>query len=205
MQENTTNLRIYGPQMPEAIKRLHNLEEKVIAELPIERGEINVGKYDYIYHWKKSPKPEPLLALIEQIDDTFTGLPTRYSITTEGYHTRRLTAEVDRLSLNANFSFIRIHGPSLTKALKAIEKVVEDVDITSTIQSIKSSVLVGEWDYAFEWEHFPTMDEIHNLLASIDKLVAPTGALYKISTLKNVYRTEKVIDDHASENLMAFL
>ena len=205
MQENTTNLRIYGPQMPEAIKRLHKLEEQVIAELPIESGEINIGKYDYIYHWKKSPKPEPLLTLIEFIDDTFTGLPTRYSITTEGYHTRRLTAEVDRRSLNAIFSFIRIHGPSLTKALRAIEKVVEDVEATNTIQSLKSSVLVGEWDYAFEWEHFPTIDEIHNLLASIDKLVEPTGALYNISTLKNVYRTEKVIDDHASENLMAFL
>ncbi|MHA1978856.1 MAG: hypothetical protein ACW98I_18280 [Candidatus Hodarchaeales archaeon] len=205
MQENTTNLRIYGPQMPEAIKRLHNLEKKVIAELPIKRGEINIGKYDYIYHWEKAPSPVPLLALIEFVDDTFEGLPTRYSMTTEGYLTRRLTAEIDRLSLNSSFSFVRIHGPSLTKALRAIEKVVEDVEITNTLQSLKSSVLVGEWDYAFEWEHYPTLDEIHSLLASIDKLVEPTGALYKISTLKNVYRTEKVIDDHASENLMAFL
>ncbi len=205
MQENTTNLRIYGPQMPAAIERLHNLEEKVVAELPIERGEINIGKYDYIYHWEKAPTPEPLLTLIEYIDDIFTGLPTRYSITTEGYHSRRLTAELDRRGSHTTFSFVRIHGPSISKALRAIEKVVEDVETTSTIQSLKSSVLVGEQDYAFEWDHYPTVDEIHNLLASIDKLVEPTGALYKTSTLKNVYRTEKVIDDHTSDNLMAFL
>ncbi|MHA1995644.1 MAG: hypothetical protein ACW97Z_13950 [Candidatus Hodarchaeales archaeon] len=205
MQRNTTNLRIYGPQMPEAIKRLHDLEKKVIAEFPIERGEINIGKYDYIYHWENAPRPGPLLALIEYIDEVFAGLPTRYSITTEGYHTRRVTAEADRMGSNTTFSFVRIHGPSISKALRAIEKVVEDVETTYTIQSLKSSVLVGEWDYAFEWDHYPTMDEIHDLLASVDKLVGPTGALYKISTLKNVYRTEKHVDDHTSENLMAFL
>ncbi|MHA2289221.1 MAG: hypothetical protein ACXABG_10595 [Promethearchaeota archaeon] len=191
--------------MPEAIKRLHNLEKKVVDQLPIVRGEINIGKYDYIYYWDKAPDPEPLLKLIEYVDQTFTGLPTRYSITTEGYHTRRLTAEIDRRGLNKTFSFVRIHGPSICQALRAIEKVVDDVDTTSNLQSLKSSVLVGEWDYAFEWDHYPTMDEIHSLLASVDKLVEPTGALYKISTLKNVYRTEKHVDDHTSENLMAFL
>ncbi len=205
MQENTTNLRIYGPQIPEAIKRLHKLEDKVILQLPIERGEISLGKYDYIYYWKNSPLPEPLLQLIEFIDEVFEGLLTRYSITTEGYHTRRITAEVEGLGRNATFSFVRIHGPSISKAIRAIEKVVEDVQTTKTIQALKSSVLVGEWDYAFEWDQDPTMDDVHALLASIDKLVEPTGALYKVSTLKNVYRTEKVIDDHSSENLMAFL
>jgi hypothetical protein len=205
MQENTTNLRIYGPQIPEAIKRLDELEEKVVSQLPIERGEISLGKYDYIYYWKNSPLPEPLLQLIEFVDESFEGLLTRYSITTEGYHTRRLTAEIEGMGRNATFSFVRIHGPSISKAIRAIEKVVEDVETTKTIQSLKSSVLVGEWDYAFEWDQDPSMDDVHALLASIDKLVEPTGALYKVSTLKNVYRTEKVIDDHSSENLMAFL
>ncbi|MHA1946437.1 MAG: hypothetical protein ACW97W_10065 [Candidatus Hodarchaeales archaeon] len=205
MQDNTSNLRICGPGLPEAIERLKELEKKVVDQLPIEKGVVNIGPYDYIFYWKKPPTPEPLLALIRQIDDAFTGTTARYSITTEGYYTRRLTAEIDRRALNTIFSFIRIQGPSLTKALKAIESVVDEVENTNTLESLKSSVLVGEWDYAFEWDHFPSLDEIHDLLSAIDKLVAPTGAKYSITTKKNVYRTEKIIDDHTSDNLMAFL
>ncbi len=205
MLENTSNLCIFGPGLPEAMKRLQDLEKKVKKELPIIKGEINIGGHDYIFFWEEPPTPEPLLTLIKQIDDTFTGLPTRYSITTEGYHTRRLTAEIDRRALNTIFSFVRIQGPSLSKALRAIEKIVEEVETTNTLQSLKSSVLVGEWDYAFEWDHFPSLEEIYSLLATIDKLVAPTGARYKVVTKKNVYRTEKIIDDHTSESLLAFL
>lgn len=205
MQDNTSNLRICGPGLPEAIEKLKELEKKVVDQLPIEKGVVNIGPYDYIFYWKKPPTPEPLLALIRQIDDAFTGTTARYSITTEGYYTRRLTAEIDRRALNTIFSFIRIQGPSLTKALKAIESVVDEVENTNTLESLKSSVLVGEWDYAFEWDHFPSLDEIHDLLSAIDKLVAPTGAKYSITTKKNVYRTEKIIDDHTSDNLMAFL
>ena len=205
MQDNTSNLRICGPGLPEAIEKLKELEKKVVDQLPIEKGVVNIGPYDYIFYWKKPPTPEPLLALIRQIDDAFTGTTARYSITTEGYYTRRLTAEIDRRALNTIFSFIRIQGPSLTKALKAIESVVDEVENTNTLESLKSSVLVGEWDYAFEWDHFPSLDEIYDLLSAIDKLVAPTGAKYSITTKKNVYRTEKIIDDHTSDNLMAFL
>jgi hypothetical protein len=205
MQDNTSNLRICGPGLPLAIKKLKELEEKVIETLPIKKGVVNIGPYDYIFYWEKPPTPEPLLALIQLIDDAFTGTPARYSITTEGYHTRRLTAEIDRRALNTIFSFIRIQGPSLIKALQAIESVVDKVSNTNTLESLKSSVLVGEWDYAFEWDHFPSYEEIHDLLSAIDKLVGPTGAKYSITTKKNVYRTEKIIDDHTSDNLMAFL
>ena len=204
-QPNTSNLVIFGPGLPEAIKRLQKLEKEVKEELSILKGEYNIGGYDYIFHWEKSPTPEPLLQLIEYIDDTFEGLPTRYSITTEGYHTRRVTAEIDRRALNTIFSFVRILGPSVSKAIRAIEKVVEEVETTNTLHSLKSSVLVGEWDYAFEWDHFPSFDEIYSLLTAVDKLVAPTGARYKITTKKNVYRTEKIIDDHTTESLLAFL
>jgi hypothetical protein len=205
MQDNTSNLRICGPGLPEAIEKLKELEKKVVDLLSIEKGVVNIGPYDYIFYWEEPPTPEPLLTLIRHIDDTFAGGTARYSITTEGYYTRRLTAEIDRRALNTIFSFIRIQGPSLTKALKAIESVVDEVENTNTLESLKSSVLVGEWDYAFEWDHYPSLDEIHDLLSAIDKLVAPTGAKYTITTKKNVYRTEKIIDDHTSDNLMAFL
>jgi len=205
MKDNTSNLRIYGPGLPDAVKRLNAVEKKVIDLLPIIKGEVNIGPYDYIFYWKKPPTPEPLVTLIEHIDNAFADTNARYSITTEGYHTRRLTAEIDRRALNTIFSFIRIQGPSLSKAIRAIESVVDEVSTTNTLDSLKSSVLVGEWDYAFEWDHFPSLEEVHDLLSAIDKLVAPTGAKYKMTTKKNVYRTEKIIDDHTSDNLMAFL
>ncbi|MFX0086868.1 MAG: hypothetical protein ACFFAU_14450 [Candidatus Hodarchaeota archaeon] len=209
MQPNSSNIRIYGPQLPEAIRRLRNLALDVKEELPISNGEIIFGKYDFSFYWDEEPKPMPLLRLVERIDETLTGLPTKYSITTEGYRTQRLTAESEnRLGKSAKpaiFSFIRIHGPSISKALRAIERVVDKIENTNTLEVLKSSILVGEFDFAFEWDHWPTFDEIHSVLEAIDPEVEKTGALYTITTKKNVYRTSKLIDDHTSDNLMAFL
>ena len=205
MQENTSNLCIFGPGLPEVIKKLQELTIRVKDELPISKGEVNIGGHDFIFYWEKSPSPEPLLKLIEYIDDAFSDLPARYTITTEGFYTSRITAEIDRRALNTIFSFVRIHGPSLSEAVRAIEKVVEEVETTNTLQSLKSSVLVGEWDYAFEWDHFPSLEELHSLMAAVDKLVGPTGARYKMVTKRNVYRTEKIIDDHSTDSLLAFL
>jgi hypothetical protein len=205
MQTNTSNLCIFGPGLPEAIKKLLDLIPIVQKEIPIEKGEVNIGGHDFIFYWAEAPTPDPLLRLIEYIDEAFEGLPTRYSITTEGFYTSRVTAEIDRRALNTIFSFVRILGPSLSKAVRAIERVVEEVETTNTLHSLKSSVLVGEWDYAFEWDHFPSIEELYSLISAIDKLVGPTGARYKMVTKKNVYRTEKVIDDHSTESLLAFL
>ncbi|MHA1445055.1 MAG: hypothetical protein ACTSR4_09965, partial [Candidatus Hodarchaeales archaeon] len=72
---------------------------------------------------------------IEHIDKAFGHTNARYSITTEGYHTRRLTAEIDRRALNTIFSFLRIQGPSLSKAIRAIESVVDEVSTTNTLDS----------------------------------------------------------------------
>ena len=207
MKKNTSNLRIYGPQLPRAIECLTKLSDRLASEgeLPIKGGNISMGKYDFQFIWSEDPKPARLLNLVEEIDKCLTGLPTKYSITTIGEKTNRLTAEIDRRALNTIFSFIRIHGPSISKALRAIEEAIEEIEPTNTLESLKSSVLVGEYDYCFEWDHWPSFGEIHAVLKSIDQKVEPTGALYTITTKRNVYRTDKVIDDHSSDNLMAFL
>ncbi|MHA1968011.1 MAG: hypothetical protein ACW964_09430 [Candidatus Hodarchaeales archaeon] len=205
MKPNSSNIIIYGPKLPEAIKRLTNLAEEVKEELPISGGEITLGRYDFSFYWSEEPNPQPLFRLVERVDEALTGLPTKYSITTEGYRTRRLTAEMERRTVNTIFSFIRIHGPSISKALRAIERVVDTIETTNTLDSLKSSILIGEYDFAFEWDHWPSFDEIHAVLDAIDTEVEKTGALYTISTKKNVYRTGKLIDDHTSDNLMAFL
>ncbi|UCE14701.1 MAG: hypothetical protein JSV04_05845, partial [Candidatus Heimdallarchaeota archaeon] len=118
--------------------------------------------------------------------------------------TSRVTAEMGKKTRHTIFSFIRIHGPSISKAVRAIEQVIQDLELTNTLETLKSSVLIGNYDYAFEWDHWPSKEEIDSVLKAIDEKIEPTGALYSITT-KKVYRTEKFIDDHASERLMAFL
>ena len=201
-----SNVRLYGPRIPEALDRLAELANK-IDDLPIARGEITFGKYDFSFHWKQDPKPEPLWSLLEKIDDTLTGLePTKYSLTTESRHTSRVTAEMGEReeALHTIFSFIRIHGPSISKAVRIIEQVIQEKEPTRTIKALKSSILIGEFDYAFEWDHWPTPDEIVAVLNAIDEKIESTGAIYSVTT-KKVYRTDKHIDDHTSDNLLAFL
>jgi hypothetical protein len=206
LENNTSNIRIYGPKLPDAIVRLEKLAARIKNEgFPIIRGEIIMGGYDFTFYWEKEPSREKVLNLVEEIDETLTGLPTKYSITTETSETHRLTAQLNRHAVHTIFSFIRIHGPSISKAIRAIEQVVDEIETTNTLDSLKSSILIGNYDFAFEWDHWPTFDEIHAVLAAIDKEVAPTGALYTITTKKNIYRTDKLIDDPSSDNLMAFL
>ncbi len=199
-----SNIRLYGPRIPQAIDRLSKLADSLKTDLPISGGEVTFGKYDFMFHWLEDPKPQSLLQLLEQIDDTLAGLPTKYSITTESRHTSRVTAEMAKKTRHTIFSFIRIHGPSISKAVRAIEQVIQEVEPTNTLETLKSSILIGDYDYAFEWDHFPSSDEIVDVLKAIDEKVEPTGALYTVTT-KKVYRTEKFIDDHSSEQLMAFL
>lgn len=200
-----SNIRLYGPRIPEALDRLLKLSQ-TIDDVPIAGGEITFGKNDFTFFWKEDPKPQPLLVLLEKIDDTLTGLPTKYSIATESRHTSRVTAEMGRReeAVYTIFSFIRIHGPSITKAIRVIEEVIQEMDITNALETLKSSVLIGKFDYAFEWDHWPTFDEIVAVLSAIDEKIEKTGALYSITT-KKVYRTERHIDDYSSDNLMAFL
>ncbi|UCE13843.1 MAG: hypothetical protein JSV04_01385, partial [Candidatus Heimdallarchaeota archaeon] len=109
-----SNVRLYGPRIPEAIDRLTTLANE-INDLPISDGEVTFGKYDFVFNWKEDPKPQPLWKLLEKIDDTLTGLPAKYSLTTESRHTSRVTAEMGKKTRHTIFSFIRIHGPSISK------------------------------------------------------------------------------------------
>ncbi|MFX0149680.1 MAG: hypothetical protein ACFFAJ_02765 [Candidatus Hodarchaeota archaeon] len=204
MDTNVSNIKIYGPGLPYAIDRLTDLANN-IGDLPISGGEVTMGKYDFVFQWAESPQPEPLISLVEKIDNVLTGLPSKYSITTEGSHTHRQTAEVERQTVHTIFSFIRTFGPSIIRAIRAIEKVIDKIETTNTLPSLKSSLLIGRYDYAFEWDHWPHSNEIRSVLEAIDKEVAPTGALYTITTKKGIYRTEKLIDDPSSDSLMAFL
>lgn len=194
---------LYGPRLPEASNCLLKLSQK-LGDLPISGGERAYGTYDFVFNWIKPPEPEPLLELVRRIDDCLQDLPAKYAITTESHKTNRVTVEIGKRALATIFSLIRIQGPSISKALKAIEDVIQEVEITNTFETVRSSILMGEYDYAFEWDHWPSFEEIHDLLSLLDEKIEQTGALYTLTT-KKVYRTEEHIDDYSSDNLMAFL
>jgi hypothetical protein len=48
----------------------------------------------------------------------------------------------------------------------------------------KSSELLGDYDFFFEWFEKPTFKQLNNLIIAIDEALIPIGALYTISTKK---------------------
>ena len=163
---------LYGPRLPEASNCLLKLSQKV-GDLPISGGERSYGTYDFVFNWIKPPEPEALLELVRRIDESLQDLPAKYAITTESHKTSRVTVEIGKRALATIFSLIRIQGPSISKALTAIEQVIQEVETTNIFDTVKSSILMGEYDYAFEWDHWPSFEEIHELLSILDEKIEP--------------------------------
>ena len=46
----------------------------------------------------------------------------------------------------------------------------------------KSGKKLGEYDFFFEWFKNPTMDELNDLIKKVDKVLAPLGTRYTITT-----------------------
>ena len=95
-------------------------------------------------------------------------------------------------------SYIKLYGPSLSKAQAALKKLVKELDpiqygsIVSTIDPgmdlLTSSMikhgreLLGEYDFVFEWIDAPSAEQIDKLTQKIDEALAPTGCRYTITT-----------------------
>ena len=61
-----SNVRLYGPRIPQAIERLSNLADSLKDDLPISGGEVTFGKFDFVFNWLEDPKPQPLLLLLKR-------------------------------------------------------------------------------------------------------------------------------------------
>lgn len=113
-------------------------------------------------------------------------------------------------------SFVKIYGPPLLKALKALEKIAVDMpevcimDTTialagpefNTKEGVmsyfsmfgeipeercdkiisKSGMMLGEYDFFFEWFKKPTQSDVDKLIAKIDEALSPLGVKYTITT-----------------------
>lgn len=115
-------------------------------------------------------------------------------------------------------SFVKIYGPPLLKAIRALEKISVDMPEVCIMDTTiafggpefntntgvmeyfsqigvakiseercnkiisKSGMILGEYDFFFEWFKNPTQSDINNLLAKIDEALSPLGVKYTITT-----------------------
>jgi len=95
-------------------------------------------------------------------------------------------------------SYIKLYGPSLSKAQVALRKLVKGLDpiqygsIVSTIDPtmdlltrsmIKSGrEMLGDYDFVIEWIGEPAAEQIDKLTQKIDETLTPTGCRYTITT-----------------------
>jgi hypothetical protein len=108
-------------------------------------------------------------------------------------------------------SYIKLYGPPVLKAIKALEKMAIDkpqvcimdkmltvadpvglgsyfgveipVERCNTIIS-KTKEDLGEFDFFFEWFEEPSMAEYEKLVSQIDDALSPLGCRYSIITKK---------------------
>ncbi len=101
-------------------------------------------------------------------------------------------------------SYIKLYGPPIVKAIKALEKMaidnpkvcISDIFIVpsqlfpfptvigercNTIIS-KEKEMLGEYDFFFEWFKEPTMEDYEKLLSAIDETLNPLGCKYSVTT-----------------------
>jgi len=115
-------------------------------------------------------------------------------------------------------SFVKIYGPPLLKAIRALEKIAIDMPEVCIMDATialggpefntntgvmeyfsqlgevkiskercdkiisKSGMMLGEYDFFFEWFQKPTQSDVDRLIAKIDEALAPLGVKYTITT-----------------------
>ena len=101
-------------------------------------------------------------------------------------------------------SYIKLYGPSISKALEKLEDLVEKNKLAGkeTISPDQSAVKTepiwartgdvlfekcratcGTYDFIIDWRRQPTVAQIKELIKEIDKALEGTGCRYTITTL----------------------
>lgn len=84
-------------------------------------------------------------------------------------------------------SYIKIYGPPMEKAMKALEDLAKDLPTISKGAISKTAIVSGEftmgnYDFAFEWADKPTERTLRTLIFNIDEALEALGCRYTIIT-----------------------
>ncbi|MFW9854951.1 MAG: hypothetical protein ACFFFG_07810 [Candidatus Thorarchaeota archaeon] len=187
MNPSVTRVKLFGPGIPTALKRLEDLTREIRA-LSTLREKISFGrpylgeKADYEFFWTDTATKEDILLLAHSLDQVLSQPDCRakYSLVT---YTPLRSEEADDLlaskSAGIAYTFFEIHGPWLAQALEILEGQIH------AFPGVKATTgaLVGHYDFAIEWLQIPTIADILNLLQEIDSLILETGITYQIATI----------------------
>ncbi len=193
-------IKLFGPKIDQALTELEKLTEELshiddgrtIGIMQEEKkgflsrllkGDEDkrglIGEYDYEIIWAEEPTVNKLLEFIKKIDDIMESIGARYSINSvpEKFDDMKKEQEDDVVS------YINFIGPSITKALGAVHEVVLNMPQTKDLEEVMAGeITIGEYDYAFGWGYYPSVDQIRKIISAIDEAIGPTGALYTITT-----------------------
>ena len=115
-------------------------------------------------------------------------------------------------------TYLKLYGPDLLKALPILEEIstefselsgstaLRENNASNHLAKIKSSsVVIGKYDFSFNWHEEPTIDRVLNLIKKIDHRLLETRVRYEASTLQiGEEDEEKLIETGYSVSYVKF-
>ncbi|MFX0204578.1 MAG: hypothetical protein ACFFDT_01220 [Candidatus Hodarchaeota archaeon] len=180
MSFSTTKIKLYGPGISHALKELYRIDENTEFKSKIHHSGVYIGEVaDYEIAWSEKPTDEETLALVKYLDEVFLKLKSRYTVTSSNPEMEDILEQIESSTTeDIAITFIRLIGPSISTALAILNENI------GTLPGIKSvtGVLIGRYDYAFEWLRIPDENDIVSLTETIDPILKESGVIYTITT-----------------------
>jgi hypothetical protein len=187
MDTSISRIRLFGPGIPLALKRLEEFTVELVVgkytglTSKITHARPYIGEEaDYEYIWVGTPTTDEVFVLVQHIDKILkTNCHTKYTITTKLPNQKDLIESFESSEVSGvAFTFFRLYGPSISQAVELLNLNITNIPEIRTT----TGILIGSYDYAIEWLHIPTIVEIIALLEDIDRILEGTGITYKIAT-----------------------
>jgi len=192
-----SDIKIYGPQISETLERLRDLsntlsEHPFLKSRVFSSGRTVIGSVDFVFRWKTEPIISELLDLVSLIDNSLTGLNSRYTITTKIEGESVDTDKILKSAPEVAYSFFKFYGPSISAAIKGMNDLTEKIPVLFKSTFDSHLTLIGDFDYALKWIRVPTAEEIVMVLAEVDKALAFSGVWYKVTTKGHLFYKKEV-------------
>lgn len=210
METSVSRIRIFGPNIPSALRKLEELSAGLTTgKYPALATKISLAQpyigeeADFQFVWKEDPEKSDVVSLVEFLDSVLKESKTKYTITTK-------VPEMDALIYNFDspevsgvaYTFLRLFGPSLADAIKIL-----DSEITGKIPGIQPDsrgILIGKYDYVIEWLNIPSFSDIIDLLEKIDLALENSGVIYRVTTKSKLKLHTDPRDKDKPKQMMQF-